>query len=589
MRLLAALLAVLLLAGCASQPAETKQATGEDALHVPGHSLETRTSGIMQVFPTEADSFCQLWAMGEDLLLQSGGVLTRLSGPNLTPQARMEAQTVLHSGGDGVWLFDGSAVSVLDENFTLLQTVSVPDPVVGVPGLDEDGRALYYLTDGSLKKLDLASGLASLLRDGMTFTDGSVSGLGAGSLLLHLTDEEGTGSTLLLSAADGSTLHPELTVSDASRMETGLCVLLEDGQAVLLPEEGEASRVLLREGEQVLGFLPEINGLYTAISGSTGVTVGLYDLSAGVLRSSVLLPDIDLAGQCRVTSDGNIYLTAHSAAENAWWILKWNYTAFPPESKESCLEPYYTRDNPDNAGQAACRAQAQTLGKRYGITVLVFGEAAEAAPWDYAFTPAYRVDKTQWALTDLESTLAAFPEGFLEALKQDWDDLTVCIVDSIRGTAESGSLDSAEGLQFQNGAHYYIALAPQDEDSLKHTLFHEFSHLIDTQVMNRSSAYDNWNDLNPQDFAYSLDVNADMTPYKALLTGPDRAFVDDYAMTFPSEDRARIFECACTPGNREIFDSPIMQAKLRQICTGIREAFGLKNTEETLLWEQYLT
>ena len=589
MRLLAALLAALLLAGCASQPAETTQATGEDALHVPGHSLETQTSGIMQVFPTEADSFCQLWAMGEDLLLQSGGVLTRLSGPNLTPQARMEAQTVLRSGGDGVWLFDGSAVSVLDENFTLLQTVSIPDPVIGVPGLDEDGRALYYLTDGSLKKLDLASGLASLLRDGMTFTDGSVSGLGAGSLLLHLTDEEGTGSTLLLSAADGSTLHPELAVADAGRMGTGLCVLLEDGQAVLLPEEGEASRVLLREGEQVLVFLPEINGLYTAISGSTGVTVGLYDLSAGVLRSSVLLPDIDLTGQCRVTSDGNVYLTAHSASEKAWWILKWNYTAFPPESEESCLEPYYTRDDPDNAGQAACRAQAQALGKRYGITVLVFGEAAEAAPWDYDFTPAYRVDKTQWALTDLESTLAAFPEGFLEALKQDWDNLTVCIVDSIRGTAESGSLDSAEGLQFQNGTHYYIALAPQDEDSLVHTLFHEFSHLIDTQVMNRSSAYDNWNDLNPQNFAYSLDVNADMTPYKALLTGPDRAFVDDYAMTFPAEDRARIFECACTSGNREIFASPIMQAKLRQVCTGIREAFGLKNTEETLLWEQYLT
>ena len=317
--------------------------------------------------------------------------------------------------------------------------------------------------------------------------------------------------------------------------------------------------------------------------------MGLYDLSAGVLRSSVLLPDIDLTGQCRVTSDGNVYLTAHSATENAWWILKWNYTAFPPESRESCLEPYYTRDDPDDVGQAACRAQAQTLGRRYGITVLVFDEAAEAAPWDYAFTPAYRVDKTRWALADLESTLAAFPDGFLEALKQDWDDLTVCIVDSIRGTAESGSLDSAEGLQFQNGTHYYIALAPQDEDSLIHTLFHEFSHLIDTQVMNRSSAYDNWNDLNPQDFAYSLDVNADMTPYKALLTGPDRAFVDDYAMTFPAEDRARIFECACTAGNREIFDSPIMQAKLRRICTGIREAFGLKNTEEVLLWEQYLS
>lgn len=586
MKRFAALLALLLLlSGCAEKPAGPTETTGTDALHVPGHDLESRTSGIMQVYPTDAESFCQLWAMGEDLLLQSGGVLTRLSGPGLTPRASTEARTVLRTGADGVWLFDGSTISVLDENFTLLQTVSVPDPVIGVPGLNEGGTALYYLTEGCLKKLDLASGLASLLRDGMAFSDGAVCPLGE-RLLLRLTDEDGVGTVRLLSAADGGTLYPELAISDAVSMASGLGVLLEDGQAVLLPESGEACRLLLREGEQVLGFLPEINGVYTALPGATGITVGLYDLTAGVLRSSVLLPGIDLTGQCRVTSDGRVFLTAHSNSEDAWWILKWNYTAFPPESEESCLEPYYTRDNPDISGQAACRAQAQALGKKYGITVRLFDEAAQTAPWDYRFTPAYRTDKTQWALENLGDALAAFPEGFLEALKQDWDDLTVCIVDSIRGTAESGSLDSAEGLQFQNGTHYYIALAPGDEDSLKHTLFHEFSHLIDSRVLTKTSAYDNWNDLNPQSFAYSLDVNADMTPYKALLAGPDRAFVDDYAMTFPAEDRARIFECACTAGNEDLFASPILQAKLRQICAAIRQAFQLGQGD--YLWEQYL-
>ena len=122
-----------------------------------------------------------------------------------------------------------------------------------------------------------------------------------------------------------------------------------------------------------------------------------------------------------------------------------------------------------------------------------------------------------------------------------------------------------------------------------HTLFHEFSHLIDNRVLTKTGAYDNWNDLNPQDFAYSLDLNADMTPYKALLTGPDRVFIDNYAMTFPAEDRARIFECACTPGNEEDFASPILQAKLQRICTGIRQAFDLEDVPERFLWEQYLT
>lgn len=581
-----ALLLALLLAGCAAQPAPTTETTAADALYTPGHSLETQTSGMMQVFPTEVSGFCRIWAMGEDVLLSGDGELTRLSGASLTPGSTRQADTVLQTGSDGVWLFDGSAVQILDGSFALLQTVSIPDVVLGVPGLE--GSRLYYLSEGCLKVLDLSTGLSSLLRDNMAFTDGTVQCLGD-LLLLHLTDEDGIGKTLLVSAADGSTQYPSLAVSDACRFETGLGILLEDGQVLLLPDSGGARKLTLEEGEQAVGFLPEIGGLITCRNDTAGLTLRLYALSRGILRCSVLLPEVDLVGTGCVSADGTLYISAHSTQETAWWILRWNYEAFSPVSEDSCLEPYYTRDFPDVQGQATCEALAREMGAQYGITVLLFDEAAACAPWDYVFAAEYRVDKTNWALEDLKATLEAFPEGFLTKLRQDWEDLTVCIVDTIQGTAESGSLDSAEGLQFQNGSHFYIALAPKEEDSLKHTLFHEFSHLIDNRVLTKTGAYDNWNDLNPQDFAYSLDLNADMTPYKALLTGPDRVFIDNYAMTFPAEDRARIFECACTSGNEEDFASPILQAKLQRICTGIRQAFDLENVPERFLWEQYLT
>lgn len=581
-----ALLLALLLAGCAAQPTPTTETTAADALYTPGHRLETQTSGMMQVFPTETSGFCRIWAMGEDVLLSGDGKLTRLSGASLTPGSTRQADTVLQTGNDGVWLFDGSAVQILDGSFALLQTVTIPDEVLGVPGLE--GSQLYYLSEGCLKVLDLSTGLSSLLRDNMAFTDGTVQCLGD-LLLLHLTDEDGIGKTLLVSAADGSTQYPSLAVTDACRFETGLGILLEDGQVLLLPDSGGAQKLTLEEGEQMVGFLPEIGGLITCRNDTAGLTLRLYALSRGILRCSVLLPEVDLVGTGCVSADGTLYISAHSTQETAWWILRWNYEAFPPVSEDSCLEPYYTRDFLDVQGQASCETLARELGAQYGISVLLFDEAAACAPWDYSFTAEYRVDKTNWALEDLKATLEAFPEGFLTKLRQDWEDLTVCIVDTIQGTAESGSLDSAEGLQFQNGSHFYIALAPKEEDSLKHTLFHEFSHLIDNRVLTKTGAYDNWNDLNPQDFAYSLDLNADMTPYKALLTGPDRVFIDNYAMTFPAEDRARIFECACTSGNEEDFVSPILQAKLQRICTGIRQAFDLEDAPERFLWEQYLT
>ena len=59
-------------------------------------------------------------------------------------------------------------------------------------------------------------------------------------------------------------------------------------------------------------------------------------------------------------------------------------------------------------------------------------------------------------------------------------------------------------------------------------------------------------------------------------------------MSFPKEDRARIMEYAMLPGNEELFRPQLMQAKLKALCDGIREAYGLEKAEETFLWEQYL-
>jgi hypothetical protein len=59
-------------------------------------------------------------------------------------------------------------------------------------------------------------------------------------------------------------------------------------------------------------------------------------------------------------------------------------------------------------------------------------------------------------------------------------------------------------------------------------------------------------------------------------------------MDLPREDRAALMACAMESGNEELFESETMQKKLRQICLGIRTAFDLKKTTQTLLWEQYL-
>ena len=58
-------------------------------------------------------------------------------------------------------------------------------------------------------------------------------------------------------------------------------------------------------------------------------------------------------------------------------------------------------------------------------------------------------------------------------------------------------------------------------------------------------------------------------------------------MSFAKEDRARILEYAVLPDCGHYFRTETMQNKLRLICDGIRQAFGLEDAQ-TLIWEQYL-
>ena len=105
----------------------------------------------------------------------------------------------------------------------------------------------------------------------------------------------------------------------------------------------------------------------------------------------------------------------------------------------------------------------------------------------------------------------------------------------------------------------------------------------------KSGAYDRWDELNPKGFAYDYDYITNMTrDGSAYLQDSNRYFIDTYSMSFPKEDRARIMEYAMTEGNEFYFQSTAMQAKLLALCQGIREAFGLRKSPETFLWEQYL-
>ncbi len=148
-------------------------------------------------------------------------------------------------------------------------------------------------------------------------------------------------------------------------------------------------------------------------------------------------------------------------------------------------------------------------------------------------------------------------------------------------------MDCAEGVQFWDPYGPYVVLAAGD--TLEGAFYHEMFHIIDSKVLSNTRVYYQWDDLNPEGVGYFGDyvsyLEADLEEY---LQDENRAFIDAYSTCFAKEDRARVMEYACQPGNEHYFQSETMQAKLNTLCAGIRKAFKLEKYEEPLLWEQYL-
>ena len=592
MKLLAALLCLLLLTGCGKKQPDLPETTAapEQTLHAVGHTLERQTSGLMEVYQTGITGSCSLSAFGDRLILSENGTLTLYEGTFLRQTGQAAAEAILGNDGASLWVYDRNTREVrqLDQTLTGRLLLSLPEDAVGLPALSADGKDCYYLGRDALYLWEQSTGCCRVLRDNIAVQDGSVRCLEDGkTLLLHLTDPNGEENTQLISASDGSAIREDLSPICASSMENTLAIVSSSGsfRRILLLSDAPM-RLQTQAEEAFVSFLSPICGAVTERDTEAGLEVKLYLLSTGLCRSTVALPDIDKVTDCVVTDSGAVYLLAHSSAENQWLILRWHYDAFPPEEGSSFLVPY--SDTVTAQERFASEERVHKLEKQYGLNIRVFQDAASVMPWDYTLTASQAADETDWTLENLEKLFSLFPEGFLSRLQEGWDGFSLCLGNSIQGTAASGSLAAAQGLQFQEDGRYYVVLALAPMEELRYTLFHEFSHLIDTQVMQRCSAYDNWQDLNPQEFAYSLDVNADMSQYEQYLAGTNRCFVDDYAMTTPAEDRARIFECAANPGNADLFTPPLMQQKLRRICTGIRNAFDLEDDPTRYIWEQYL-
>ena len=611
-RLLILILAALLLCGCTVQPgsetAGVPESTGFAAdptepsgSYISGSGMETMSNGALRCYEPEL-AFCYgIAVQGEDVLVFSGEettTLTRLSGENLYITASADLDCYVspedpsfQAGENGITYYNSVTREVvfLDYDLQEANRIAAPENMTGNPILSGDRLRLYYCTAEAIRVLDLETGLDRMIKS-VAYPAQVVSDLLMGDTVLccAVTDEHGAESTLFLSVTTGETLRSPAQQMTISTGEKLYCAVSKQGEmnVLLFGTTHEDVQMLIPEDPFAdAHFLPESKLLVTLQTTETGINADCYDLTTGTRTASVDFPgNVELKVVAAGGNGGYIYFLGRDLDGDRDVICRWDPDASSVEDPAFYSGPYYTLEEPDEAGLDECRSYAASIGEKYGMEILVGPEAVSVQPWDYSFVAEHHVPVIMRELKKLETFLSHFPEGFFDEI---FGQEKLCLVRSIRGTAQSGSLEAANGLQFWEDDTAYVVLAAGD--SLEHAFYHEIFHLIDNKVLSACNAYYYWRNLNPEGFKYdgSFDVYRDRDGGE-YLAEETRAFIDSYSMTYANEDRARIFEYACTPGNEHYFQTEIMQNKLKTLCQGIRTAFGLKKYTGELIWEQYL-
>lgn len=615
-RLFAVIAICLLLCGCDTGPApeETTEATTETTMaqptepsgsYDPDSAVEQRTEGAVRAYSLSIPDCYGMVCMGEDVVIFSGSdttTLTKLSGENLYATASIQLDCFIYPESSTTWVtekgiafYDESAGTVVMLDTSLKETgrIQAPEEMVGIPILSGNRHILYYCTADAVRSMDLETGISKMLKQ-ISSEQQTVSALLMEDTVLRCTFYNGESQQVLyISTENGGILaageeeNPLITEGDRYYYKTHEGALY----AMLYGETDGETRMLLPRDTAAAGyFLGKGNAAVTGTQQGNVLTLDYYNLNSGLRVSTLEMENVGcLWSLDEDEENGYVCFLVEEAGSGEEKLYRWDPQALPSGDETVYTGKYYTRDDPDTEGLAQCRGYAVQLGERYGLEICIGDDAAMVSPWDYDLETEYQVPLIQRDLEKLENLLSNFPEGFFRLAAEGTTSsvLRIGLVRSISGSPESGSLDTVAGIQFWNEEDAYICLAVGED--MERSFYHELFHVIDTQVLSKTTAYYDWDNLNPKGFDYDYDyiVNAGRLDSE-YTTDENRYFIDTYSMSLPKEDRARIMEYGCMEGSENYFRSEAMQKKLKTICEGIREAFGLEASKEVFLWEQYL-
>ncbi len=570
--------AVLLLTGCGAEPIDPDATTAETQLvgyYTAGSALEKATDGAVYAYQLPRDEYTKLAGVGDRILLTTGDTdleLLLLSGNAGVPEANINLPVSGWAllGGYAYYEEMHKEIIFLDMQLKETNRLQLPQETQGKPVISADGGMVFHCVGQEIWVIEAEHGISRILRShsysSLTLLDSYFDG---GLLSCRITDDQGEEQTLYLSSATGQTVHQGNDIMSLYTYQDHYYVLRNDGttpQKILGNQSGAAWQLNITD-PNTENALPLGGTLGWRVDEDKNLLLNFYETATGQKTASVTLPGVDTPLDFYADRwSGSIYLLLADGKT----LLRWNIKQSPVIEETNYIGTLFTAQTPDEAGLDACSTRAKAMNKKYGISLRTWKNAV-ATPGSYNLQPEYQTEAINRLLDGIEAFCKEFPSKFLKNTVTNG--IRICLVRSVDGETKA--------VQYWAGGNAYIALC--DGLDLRSELLRCVGYIVDSHVLGNSSDYDYWHTCNPEGFTYGKqDVKQE------YLSGETRVFADEASMQSSVEDRARIFQQAMMPENKEMFASDAMQKKLKMLCVAIRDAWREKRNTEVFPWEQYL-
>lgn len=244
------------------------------------------------------------------------------------------------------------------------------------------------------------------------------------------------------------------------------------------------------------------------------------------------------------------------------------------------------------------REEADRLQDKHGVLIHISKECSNMMG-GYAITSLDDYNRVERALKELDEELDKYPEGFFAQFKKDGAaGIDIYIASTLIGY-DKEVLEYAGGFQSQVGSQSIIVIDCTNKDDLPVTIHHEISHAIDRYISSKGGFNEQeWSEYNPEDkefmdfYTYSYSEfgyeGAIKYTYYGCKSLDDVYFIDDYSMTYPAEDRARLWENIMSDSSIiEWENTPNLILKINYYAMTIRENFDTSGWED-VVWERYI-